>query len=1673
MVESYGAMSLPVVQVAEDDEGPEEGEIEDDEDDIILVEGSSPQHSSTTSASLDVYPAPSRKESYERDIRNFELRRARTTRLRRPSGGSKSPYIISPSLHGTDSYTRTKTKQCRSGLTQGKENRHVRHKSPVHRKGSHDRTLADFKDKSPTRDSSCSSIDSEERSSDRNSHHRPLRRHRHDRAKRRASSSPESSYIPAKRRSRQSHHSTKCPLIKVLHSVAKETRLIALESSENHSESSSLRQRLFNMGAMPALHDEMPSKNESVQSSGDVGNESRSSSVNSSKPEDSCKQLLSESTQTDEIIEEITPVIKPDPEVVTLTDSEDGAISARAHTPLDTTVPGCERPTEKSNAAFDINPDSLLRNNSDDNDDDIGHLRLLALQSKKQEQQEPTPPPDDGDVLELRLAALKTAFMKKFKTRKKLPVTSRTSKEDPLFPLEDIPLPFSPASPDEVITPVDMELAETDDEDETSLHSMSHYSPSDPIPDCYSPSDDPYPDCYSPSDPTGSPILERSLQELLPPPPPPDFDLFFPDPTYETPLQGISIDNNYAGCYMDHIPSTEMSAPPLPAYFRELLSGMSEDSSTLLPPHSTQLDQPGNVCLVDPFYQPQTLDQSEGSPTDMQKDMPILVCDEVSPLLLHSDPVVKHLEAEAPLVQESSSQAENLTAELLVANEEEKFESQSNCSGNTELKEIVPVLEEKEERVLNDLPALSCDEQSKPEKQLKTVESYEENSQTVPSYAEQSKETPLEEEEKMLRQRLLFNLANKRAKMMEAKQAKTVEAPPSKKNVLPDAVPNRSNLILLHPRKNVNPDKSIKKPANSASEPCRPLLVEAAQKKPLLLVEQSKPKSNLNLLDPSKLKSTPKLVEPLKPKSTQKLVVPIKSKPTQKLIEPTKLKPSHLLPEQSKSKPHHIGISSQMSEEKRFIIHLGEDSDSNEDYSEAEALGRKCARNKEKWILHLKELEVNPTIKGLPISGAKVPLKSNLNTKQAVKERNPKKPFAENLADLENSVERFLKGVRNSHESRAGNLSSTSTSTPVAVKHLPVSQQEEYRRLKQQIAQLEKQREISTRQQKQTLVSVSKGTQVKVASSLNSSKQATVTPKVTALPSSKSSNVPLAASSAKTDLLKNDTHVKAKISKVPIISTSTVTQKQAVTAPAPLTSKIVKLNNINNLAQKSSTASVNGLSSKGAIDTNAKSDIKGCLPPSQLKPNNFVAAEVPENKEGLFSLQSTLVTERSHVLKELSSLAKLLAQVDKSLEAQSHTATEVSSLIDQLCLAAGRWKAQNRTVASLVQKVAQRQRVLSTRHRSCVEASKTCAQLGNQLYGKSYRIPLDKADSMRLQLKQVHEKTQELATRRTTEQAKKHTLEKRAESCLIKLFSDSQNSLVDKGVVKTSGPSSVPSSPTKICKQGKLNAPTQSILVLSSKNKIESSKTEGTSTVSKSETTPAVSSEISPTTTNPLPQLNSAITSRAVSCRLALNKVRSAKSVLNCAGKKRLLEKKGKKSLKQLGFSSRVANQDLQFKGDSDMDISTDGEEPGKKSKEICGNTDVIDMSVSPDTSLSPPVIERESSEPYSFHEIDSNMKVVTALDETKTTSGESLSDKHIIPQVMAKHVPQNQIISSAQTASKNVLKNYISPLGGLSVFSGTRKETTKEGDLYAILCPYDLNGKCQDLECLYKHQHQ
>lgn len=528
-------------------------------------------------------------------------------------------------------------------------------------------------------------------------------------------------------------------------------------------------------------------------------------------------------------------------------------------------------------------------------------------------------PPDDSDVLQLRLAALKTAFVKKFKTRKRIKNQACSINiEDPLSPLDEIPLPLSPPSPDEVMTPVDMELAETDDEANS------------------------VPDCYSPSDPTVSPLHDSSLQDLLPPPPPPDLqiDMYYADQNYESSFQCVNMENTMPSMNMFHLPAADpLIPPPLPPYFRELLAGMSNDAF-FMPPSDlvhSHLAVDNDACISDnvPILQE--------SPGQLEVHTPIsgseVNCESSKDETfdLRRMPVTEKPNSfEVPVASEDVSKCDKL---VLSSSECVVQTSKSNVSSKNSDEETANVSIGSVLKTENN-PLCEDDDLKAATTKATIVET-------------PCKEFSLEEEEKMLRQRLLKNMANKRGKLLQ--NSPNVSRPP-----------------------------------------------------PVIL------KTQLPLRTVAK---------------TSKCFKPTSNKPIE--LSAIKLKPISVSPLPPLNQP-----------DGRFVIDLGEDSDSSGDYSGAEALGLKCAKNREIWLLHMKELEVNSTKLLSPgnktkgsATGKLSPLTNNLKVKQASKERNVKKPFAENLADLESSVERFLKGVRSSHES----LSRSGPGTPsVSASRTPV-----------------------------------------------------------------------------------------------------------------------------------------------------------------------------------------------------------------------------------------------------------------------------------------------------------------------------------------------------------------------------------------------------------------------------------------------------------------------------------------------------------------------------------------------------------------------------------------------------------------------------------------------------------
>ena len=528
--------------------------------------------------------------------------------------------------------------------------------------------------------------------------------------------------------------------------------------------------------------------------------------------------------------------------------------------------------------------------------------------------------PDDADVLQLRLAALKTAFVKKFKTRKRMKNKVKSAiEEDPLSLLDEIPLPLSPRSPDEVMTPVDMELAETDDE---SIHSVSN--------------------CYSPSDPTVSPLHDPSLQELLPPPPPPDLpidigiDMHYSDHNYESSFDCINMKHSVSGVNMFQLPPADpLLPPPLPPYFRELLAGMSNDAFFIPPPDLVHSNLPFDGDAINSNNSPipqESAEQSDNQIFESSCENDFKYSEGESFGSASIPATGRRNLLEVPVISESSQKCDAL---FMPSHENSVHNSESHVPSETSNQKTGSIS-------VGDVFKTAPGRKS-------SSNDVDEKSSTKVTIDEVPREFSLEEEEQLLRKRLLLHMANKRGNL---------------------PVPSRQPSAAL------TQEASLKKSSKNSTS------FKSASIKPT---------------EVSSVKVKPTSVSPLPP-----------------LNQPNG----------------------------RVVIDLGEDSDSSEDYSESEALGRKCAKNREIWLRQMKDLEVNSSKLLSPGNKAKgnapsklSPQIANLKVKQSSNESNMKKPFAENLADLESSVERFLKGVRSSHEC----ISKLKPGTPsVSVSRTPV-----------------------------------------------------------------------------------------------------------------------------------------------------------------------------------------------------------------------------------------------------------------------------------------------------------------------------------------------------------------------------------------------------------------------------------------------------------------------------------------------------------------------------------------------------------------------------------------------------------------------------------------------------------
>jgi len=182
------------------------------------------------------------------------------------------------------------------------------------------------------------------------------------------------------------------------------------------------------------------------------------------------------SPQLSEDVVVLTDIIKPEPVVITIEDSDSEhqtSIGALEHESGVKVNKEGEKVIEGETSAKET-----------DEDEDLAQLRLLALQSNRRKVTS-KPGVEDDEVMQLRLAALKSAILKKYEVRKQRGVTLKSNKvntvNSPPLPVlessstrdelcqetqkpEIISVKALQSEPDETTTLVDMELSHTDDE---------------------------------------------------------------------------------------------------------------------------------------------------------------------------------------------------------------------------------------------------------------------------------------------------------------------------------------------------------------------------------------------------------------------------------------------------------------------------------------------------------------------------------------------------------------------------------------------------------------------------------------------------------------------------------------------------------------------------------------------------------------------------------------------------------------------------------------------------------------------------------------------------------------------------------------------------------------------------------------------------------------------------------------------------------------------------------------------------------------------------------------------------------------------------------------------------------------------------------------------------------
>ncbi|PNF27149.1 hypothetical protein B7P43_G08554 [Cryptotermes secundus] len=483
----------------------------------------------------------------------------------------------------------------------------------------------------------------------------------------------------------------------------------------------------------------------------------------------------------------------------------------------------------------------------------------------------------------------------------------------------------------------------------------------------------------------------------------------------------------------------------------------------------------------------------------------------------------------------------------------------------------------------------------------------------------------------------------------------------------------------------------------------------------------------------------------------------------------------------------------------RFVIRLGDDSDSPDEEEKIHPMSqtpkRRCViKNNSSlslWPVSSSNVRTAPCDQVVNCdsniaSSLSHPLSDKQNTVPVLTQHVTVSRIAD---DFEKSVDIFLKQQRKSQEATAKEMPDenvggktnqvVSSATPLAVRHLPSSQQEEYRRLKQQIAELEEQRRRSQQQQQhqqeqqqqKQLPLLSPPPPPLSTNMTNSESYSRLSSPSRTAALSSSSNHPLSIAHTNTTDGKKGApqssvtsaergsdlgkilRMQSAQNKRP--SNSVILKEAAsdkgianAASPAPVISEEEQgetLEKANDLTDVVSQEEESVMESKdGVFEVHHVSMLSSCQ--HDCSCNSDESLEQKEAK--LAEIEHQLLSKRYEVLDELTNMTTLLCQIERERATEEECLKDLHRIRGELLRVEERLSQQKELLSHMRSDMAKSHRLVAQGRAECIGLSKTCLSLGIGVKGHSYKVPAGGAELMNRKLQQVAAQTRRMSRKK-------------------------------------------------------------------------------------------------------------------------------------------------------------------------------------------------------------------------------------------------------------------------------------------------------------------------------------